>query len=196
MFDDEPNPKNDPIRELRNKIHAKIQDPSSQIDFELVAAVHADLAEHDKIIGKAVDPDGFVRVGLDVLEREKAKFDADDPSEHDYEGDREKPLCGCSDPLCTIKQATVPMEVKEASFFKAGLREFRERHDGNAHVLSEMEEVHEETRAEALIHLRRNWIALQHERHPQDVKEYAEMDKDELAAKIDGREEENAAAGD
>lgn len=196
MFDDDTNPKNDPIRELRNKINAKIQDPSSQIPVELAAAVHADLSEHEKVIGKAVDPDGFVRVGLDRLEREKAKFDADDPSEHDYEGDREKPLCGCSDPFCTIKQATVPLEVKNASFFKEGLREFRERHDGHAHVLSEIEEEYEEKRAEAMIHLRRNWIALQHEVHPDDVAEYAEMDKDDLAAQIDDKGDENAAVGD
>jgi len=176
----------DPHRKLRNKISAKISDPTSTISTELAAAVHADLTSHEQTIERACDPQGHIRLVLDVLERERVKYQADDPSEHKYDGNREQPLCTCTDPYCTIKKGEVPHEMKQAESFEEGEREFRESHGGDPLVLKHAYDEYVDVRSDAMETLRRNWMALQHEVHPNEIADVAAMDKDELAQTIDG----------
>lgn len=109
-------------------------DPEVKVEVsQLFPVIAADLRR----VGDREETLDFV---LQYLQRERDKFQADDPTDHSYNGNRTEPLCGCPDPNCDLKEGNLPPDVRMAETPREGIREFRERHLGTPYVLDEAQE--------------------------------------------------------
>lgn len=184
----------DPVRNLAFQVTDKINDPSSSLDPEIRAAVHAFLEPYDETIELVKDPSGFANFALRYLDEEHAKLQADDPTEHPYEGGRDEPLCLCPDPYCTLKRAELPPDVRNASSLEGGTQTFRRTHQGAPLVLDEATDEWRSERTTAKQALRVAKIALATDTKPTDVLEMADEATDELPMPDEDGSETDATA--
>jgi hypothetical protein len=174
------NDPSDPVRNLAYQVTDKINDPSSSLDPEIRAAVHAFLEPYDETIELVKTDDGFADFALRYIDEEHTKLHADSPSEHPYDGDREEPLCLCPDPYCELKRAQLPTDISNASDLTSGKRTFRQSHQGAPLVLDELSDGWRSERATAKQALRVAKIALATEHKPGDILDMADEAADDM----------------
>jgi len=89
-------------------------------------------------------PKAFRRHLVEYLQDEKERFENGERTE---DGER-KPLCGCSNPYCALKQGKLPPQVSLHDDIDEGITEYTASHSGRPIVLQEAREDFTETAAE------------------------------------------------
>ena len=118
----------------------RVEDPSEDIapDKDVIKEVIAREDDVAKRANAVLRTDAYQDFLLSFVQQEREKFLAEEPDDHDY-GDeaRTEPLCTCSDAYCDLKQGQLPAVVRSADDLDAGIREFKQRHNGYPRVLDE-----------------------------------------------------------
>lgn len=121
----------------------RIQDPSDEMspDEDVIKAVTSREADVAERASSVLREDSYQDFLLSFVQRERERFLAETPDEHDY-GDevRSEPLCTCSDAFCDLKQGKLPVVVRRAEDLDVGIRKFKQAHHGYPRVLDEAQE--------------------------------------------------------
>lgn len=88
-------------------------------------------------------PEGYRDFLLDYINRELTRWRASSPEdleETPYDEPRSDRLCTCRKEECPIQQGRIPREIRTASSFYRGVREFKQKHRGDPIVLADARE--------------------------------------------------------
>lgn len=158
--------------------HQKLRDDAyrafkrNSLDPEVQLALDREYQKADKHERLVLTDDGYQEFASTFISKEKTKLDAyraDDPTNHPYEGKRERPLCTCSDRFCTIKDGKLPRRVRTADDPVEATRRFMHNHPGDPLVLQDLKREYDELCAEFDHRHRRIIICGTHNIHPDDL---------------------------
>lgn len=134
----------------------KRDDDEFDVDQPVIAEVLELERETTQKAAKVLRVDAYHDHLLSYVQSERELFLEDD----DDGLSRSEPLCTCSDGYCDLKRGQLPTRVREADDLDAGIREFKQRHNGYPRVLDEAQEQRDAHMAEVYNDLGRILYAL------------------------------------
>lgn len=152
------------VGSLTKQCDRLLRDPSIPVPVKRWALSTLDELSGDR--QRILRDGGYEDFVLEHIQREADRFKSDD---------RSGPLCSCRDTECPLKQQTLPAELRTAGSIAAGIREFRQQHRGNPHVLGEAQRSWSDLVGAVEQDLRRIMLHLSDETIPRDERTSPEL---------------------
>lgn len=122
------------MKHLRDELQSLTEDIIREKEVateEAIDAAEEARSDAEPALTEVTLPDAYERHLIDYLQDEKDDLQA---------GDTTDPLCSCSNPWCPLKRGRLPAHVKMANDIEDGIREYRDKHDGDCRVLKDARE--------------------------------------------------------